>query len=118
MHFSILVLRLFSFSFFLFPNPKNNDAFKIVPSEANVIIHHTTTVDFTNNKVITYVNGIKQSELTLTGNITNPRNIFQLASGIYTVPIRMYYFREYNTVLTPEEVSTLYNQEKSIVRSV
>ena len=94
------------------------DTFKIAPSSASVIIHHTTTVDFTNNKVITYVNGIKQSELTLTGVFKNPRNILQLASGNYTVPIRMYYFRVYNTVLTPEEVSTLYNQEKSIVRSV
>ena len=95
-----------------------DDTFKITPSGANVIIHHTTTVDFTNNKLITYVNGVKQSELVLIGDITNPRNLLQLASGGYTVPIRMYYFRVYNTVLTPEEVSTLYNQEKSIVRSV
>ena len=99
-------------------NLVTNDTFKIVPSDANVIIHHTTTVDFTNSKVITYVNGVKQSELALTGNVTNPRNLLQLTSGSYTVPMKMYYFRVYNTVLTPEEVNTLYNQEKSIARSV
>ena len=99
-------------------NLVSNDAFKYALSSENPIIHHTTTVDFTNKKVITYINGIKQSELNLTGNFTNPRNLLQLASGGYTTPLRMYYLRIYNTVLTSDEVSNLYNQEKSIVRGV
>lgn len=95
-----------------------NDEFKIAYSGENAIIHHTITADFTNNKVIAYVNGVKRSELALTGGFKNPRNIFQLATGNYTSAVRIYYFRLYNTVLTPEEVSILYDQEKSIVRSV
>ena len=99
-------------------NLVSGDAFKHALSSENPIIHHTTTVDFTNKKVITYINGIKQSELNLTGNFTNPRNLLQLATGNYTAPVKLYYLRVYNTVLTPEEVSNLYNQEKSIVRGV
>ena len=99
-------------------NCVTGDAFKHVLSGENAIIHHTTTVDFTNNKVITYINGVKQSELVVTGEVTNPRNVLQLATGGYTSPVRLYYLRIYNTVLTPEQVSNLYNQENSIVRSV
>ena len=99
-------------------NILDSNTFTIPPPDTSVIIHHTTTVDFVNKKIITYVNGVKQSEAALTGDFKNPRNLLQLASGTFTVPIRMYYFRVYNTVLTPEEVNTLYNQEKSIVRSV
>ena len=100
------------------PSLVSGNAFKHALSSENPIIHHTTTVDFTNKKVITYINGIKQSELKLEGNFTNPRNLFQLASGSYTTPLRMYYLRIYNTVLTSDEVSNLYNQEKSIARGV
>ena len=99
-------------------NIVSGNTFKHALSSENPIIHHTTTVDFTNKKVITYINGIKQSELNLTGNFINPRNLLQLATGKYTVPVKLYYLRIYNTVLTPEQVSSLYEQENSIVRSV
>ena len=99
-------------------NCVTSDAFKHVLSGENAIIHHTTTVDFINNKITTYINGVKQSELVLTDEVTNPRNVLQLATGSFTSPTRFYYLRIYNTVLTPEQVSNLYNQENSIVRSV
>ena len=99
-------------------NCVTGDAFKHVLSGENAIIHHTTTVDFTNKKITTYINGVKQSELVVTEQITNPRNVLQLATGGFTSPVRLYYLRIYNTVLTPEQVSNLYNQENSIVRSV
>ena len=100
------------------PNLITNTAFKIEFSGENAIIHHTITVDITNKKLITYVNGVKQSELALSGNYDTPINLLQLSTGNYTAPAKLYYLRVYNTVLTPEEVSNLYNQEKSIARSV
>lgn len=100
-------------------NCVSGDAFKCTLSGEKAIIHHTTTADFTNKKITTYVNGVKQSELDLTNfECKNPRNLLQLATGTYTSPVRLYYLRIYNTVLTPEQVNSLYNQEKSIVRSV
>ena len=55
---------------------------------------------------------------TINGDVTNPRNIFTLASGTYTSPIRIYYLRVYNKALTNEEMIELYNIENTIERSV
>ena len=82
------------------------------------LMHYYTSVDFTNNTIKTLANGNLLTTATINGDITNPRNIFTLASGSYTSPVRIYYVRVYNKALTNEEMIELYNIENTIERSV
>ena len=82
------------------------------------LMHYYTSVDFTNNTVKALANGNLLTTATINGNITNPRNIFTLAIGSYTSPVRIYYVRVYNKALTNEEMIELYNIENTIERSV
>ena len=83
------------------------------------LMHYYTSVDFTNNTIKTLANGnLLTTTATINGDITNPRNIFTLASGSYTSPVRIYYVRVYNKALTNEEMIELYNIENTIERSV
>ena len=82
------------------------------------LMHYYTSVDFTNNTIKALANGNLLTTATINGNITNPRNIFTLAHGSYTSPVRIYYVRVYNKALTDEEMIELYNIENTIERSV
>ena len=82
------------------------------------LMHYYTSVDFTNNTIKALANGNLLTTATINGNITNPRNIFTLAFGSYTSPVRIYYVRVYNKALTNEEMIELYNIENTIERSV
>ena len=86
------------------------------PSEP-ILMHYYTSVNFTDKTINVLANG-NSLTTTINGDVTNPRNIFTLARGTYTSPIRIYYLRVYNKALTNEEMIELYNIENTIERSV
>ena len=93
-------------------------SFNISTPETPAITHYYISVDFTNKVINLVVNGNKVASASIVIPVTNPRNVLQLVTGNYTVPVRLYYMRIYNTALTDSQMTELYNQENSVVRSV